>query len=85
MTTAAIAAYMIARWEMAESLTLVEALVIAAAFATPLAILALREAAGPWSWAPMAAMFALMARREAWPEARETSLGARLAPEGQMR
>jgi len=70
MTSAAIAAYLIARYEMAQRLTLVETLAAASAYLTPFAILALHGAGGPWSWAPLAATFALIARRDAWPSAR---------------
>jgi hypothetical protein len=70
VTSAAIAAYLIARYEKVQRLSLFEALVVGAAFLTPLAILALREVGGAWSWAPLAAMFALLVRRDAWPSAR---------------
>ena len=70
MTSAAIASYLIARYEKAQRLTLVEALVTGAAFLTPFAILALRGMGGAWSWAPLAAMFALLARPDAWPRPR---------------
>ena len=70
MTSAAIAAYLIARYEKAQRLTILEAFVVGAAYLTPFAILALRGMGGPWSWAPLAAMFARLGRRDAWPSAR---------------
>jgi hypothetical protein len=71
MTSAAIAAYLIARYEKAQRLSLIEALVVGAAFLTPFGILALRGVDSAWSWAPLAAMFALLVRRDAWPGARK--------------
>jgi hypothetical protein len=64
MTSAAIAVYLGARIRSAERVALIEIVVVAAAFVTPFAILAARGALSPWAWTPLAALFALMSRRE---------------------
>ncbi len=68
MISAAIAAWVVANRASAQKVLLIEALIVAAAFVLPLAILAGRGALMPWSWTPLAALFVLIvARRDASP------------------
>ena len=71
MTSAAIAAYLIARARPGARMPIYEIVILAAAFVAPFVILAANGALAPWTFAPGAALFALMARREAWEAPRQ--------------
>jgi hypothetical protein len=72
MTSAAIAAYLIARVRPGERMPIYEVVIVAAAFLIPFVILAAHGALAPWTFAPGAALFALMARSEVWQTARQS-------------
>ena len=66
MTSAAIIALFVARSDTGRELSLGELIAAALAFALPFLVLALRRAAAPLFFLPLALMFAVLALSDAW-------------------
>jgi hypothetical protein len=66
MTSAAIVALFVARRDAGRELRLGELIAAGLAFALPFLVLALRHCAGPLFFLPLALMFAVLARSDAW-------------------
>ncbi len=66
MTTAAVLAYLLLRYDGAHSVTLGEAFALILMLALPFLTLALRSEVPAFTWAPQALLFVMLARSSAW-------------------